>query len=78
MIEKLFSWYRENQSELVKQYDGKYIVITDDGVKGAFDSENDGYDYAVKTFGRGNFMLQKCSEGEKDYSIHFYTYRVAY
>jgi len=78
MIERLFNWYRSNQDELVKQYNGKYIVITEDGVKGAFDTDTDGYDYAVKAFGRGNFMLQKCSEGEKDYSLHFYTYRVAF
>ena len=38
MIQELFKYYLENQEELVKQYNGKYIIITADGVKVAFDS----------------------------------------
>ena len=78
MIETLFKYYLDNQESLVKQYDGKYIIITKDGVMGAFDSVRDGYDMALKQFGKGNFMLQLCTPGDEAYSQRYFTYRVAF
>ena len=78
MIEALFNYYLEHQGELVKEYDGKYLIITSEGVVGAYDSLNEGYEVALKTYGKGNFMLQVCSEGEKDYSQRFFTSRVVF
>ena len=78
MIEALFNYYLEHQVELVKEYDGKYLIITSEGVVGAYDSLNEGYEVALQTYGKGNFMLQLCSEGEKDYSQRFYTSRVVF
>ncbi len=77
-INKLFEYYLEHQNDLVKQYDGKYIVITADGVKGAYDTMREGYDNAVETYGKGNFMLQLCTEGDSAYSQRFFTSRVAF
>lgn len=78
MIQELFKYYLENQDKLVKQYNGKYIIITADGVKGAYDSLKEGYDTALNTFGEGNFMLQLCTEGDSAYSQRFFTSRVAF
>ena len=78
MIEALFNYYLEHQEELVKEYDGKYLIITNEGVVGAYDSLNEVYEVALKTYRKGNFMLQLCSEGEKDYSQRFYTSRVVF
>ena len=78
MIDKLFKYYLEHQEELVKEYDGKYLIITNEGVVGAYDTLNEGYEFALKTYGKGNFMLQLCSEGEKDYSQRFFTSRVVF
>lgn len=71
MIETLFKYYLEHQEDLVIKYNGKYLIITREGVVGAYDSLNEGYEVALKTYGKGNFMLQLCSEGEKDYSQRF-------
>ena len=78
MIEALFKYYLENQDALVKQYDGKYIIITKDGVMGAFDTVRDGYDMALNRFGKGNFMLQLCTPGDGAYSQRYFTSRVAF
>ena len=78
MIETLFKYYLEHQEELVSKYDGKYLIITNEGVVGAYDSLNEGYEVALKTYGKGNFMLQLCSEGEKDDSQRFFTSRVVF
>ncbi len=78
MIEALFRYYLDNQDSLVKEYDGKYIIITKDGVLGAYDTVKDGYDTALSRFGRGNFMLQLCTPGDGAYSQRYFTSRVAF
>lgn len=78
MIDTLFKYYLEHQEELVKEYDGKYLIITSEGGVGAYNTLNEGYEVALKTYGKGNFMLQLCSEGEKDYSQRFFTSRVVF
>lgn len=77
-VKQLFKYYLDNQDDFVKKYDGKYLLITPDGVKGAFDTQTEGYDIALKNFGKGNFMLQLCTKGDKAYSQHFFTSRVAF
>ena len=78
MIDTLFKYYLVHQEELVKEYNGKYLIITSDGVVGVYETLNEGYEMALKTYGKGNFMLQLCSEGEKDYSQRFFTSRVVF
>ncbi len=78
MIQDLFKYYLDNQDELVKKYEGKYLVITAEGVQGAYDTLESGYDTALKTYGKGNFMLQLCTKGEDAYTQRFFTSRVAF
>lgn len=78
MINELFDYYLNNQDELVKKYSGKYLVITKDGVAGAYDTQADGYAAALRDYGKGNFMLQLCTEGDSAYSQRFFTARVAF
>jgi len=37
MLEKEFKYYLDNQQDLVKKYNGKFIVIVEDKVIGAYD-----------------------------------------
>lgn len=78
MIQDLFKYYLDNQDELVKKYEGKYLVITAEGVQGAYDTLESGYDTALKTYGKGNFMLQLCTKGEDAYTQRFFISRVAF
>jgi len=78
MIDTLFKFYLDNQTELVERYRGKYIVITKDGVVGAYDSEPQGYYESVKQYGLGNFMIQLCTPGDEAYSQHYYSPAVSF
>ncbi|MCD8206842.1 MAG: hypothetical protein LUD72_02785, partial [Bacteroidales bacterium] len=78
MIDALFKYYLSHQNELVKLYNNKYIVITTDGVAGAYDSLDEGYSSAMAKYGKGNFMVQLCTEGEEAYSQRYFTSRVAF
>lgn len=70
-VERLFKYYIDNQDKLVKKYSDKYLVITDNGVVATFTEESEAYYYAVKEFGLGSFILQKCSKGRNDYTLQF-------
>lgn len=78
MINELFDFYIKHQKELVEKYNGKYLVITKDGVKGAYDSQKEGYAMGIREYGKGNFMLQLCTPGDSAYSQRFFTSRVTF
>lgn len=69
-LEELFNWYLSNQDELVKQYNGKYLVIKDNQVVDAYDDENTAYFEAEAKYGLGNFILQLCTPGKDAYTIN--------
>lgn len=72
-LQKLFQYYLDHQEELVKKYNGKFIVIKDEGVVGAYESELDAYQDSVKKFELGTFLIQQCSPGEESYTQTFRT-----
>lgn len=74
-LKELFQYYLSHQSELVKKYNGKYLVIIESGVVGAFDDENTAYFDAESKYGLGNFIIQLCTPGNDAYTVNMYTPR---
>jgi hypothetical protein len=73
MLDKEFQYYLDNQSDLVKQYDNNYIVIVGDKVVGNYDSIEKAYLESGKKYPLGTFLIQKCSPGDKDYTVTFHS-----
>lgn len=73
MVKKLFQFYLDNQNQLIQEFKGKYLVITDKGVVASFDSESEAYYSAKSSYGLGNFIVQLCMPGDEAYSQHFYS-----
>ncbi len=76
-LEKEFNYYIENQKELVKKYNGKYIVIKNDKVIGVFNNELDAIEETSKTEELGTFLIQKCEPGVESYT-QIYNSRVTF
>lgn len=74
---KEFEFYLSYQGEIVKKYDGRYIVIKDMVVLGAYDSALEALMESKKHHKLGTFLIQKVSEGDKDYTQTFHS-RVAF
>ena len=68
-----------SQDELVGRYDGRYIVIAGQRVVGDFATFAEAVTEAQKTYPQGTFIVQRCSEGPKDYTFITYhsTMRIA-
>jgi hypothetical protein len=65
---KEFQYYLENQDELVKQYNGKFIVIKDCSVIGVYDGELEAIENTQIKYELGTFLVQKCEPGKNGYS----------
>lgn len=68
-----FDYYKENQDELVRKYQGKFLVIKDRQVQGVYDSEIEAYQAAQKKFILGSFLIQLVKPGEGSYTQTFYS-----
>lgn len=68
MIE--FQYYLDNQDELVKKYNGRYLVIKGCKVVGDYSDENDAYFDSVEKHGLGNFLIQYCTSGTEAYTVN--------
>ena len=75
-LEKEFKYYIDHQAELVEKYDGKFIVIKDCKVIGAFDSELEAINTTSEQYELGTFLVQKCEPGSESYTQTYHS-RVA-
>lgn len=76
-LQKEFDYYIAHQDELVRRYNGKVIVIKDQRVLGAYDSEMEAVQATVKLHPLGTFLVQKCEPGTESYTQAFHS-RVAF
>ena len=75
-LEREFKYYIEHQDELVEKYNGKFIVIKDCKVIGAFDSELEAIEKTAEQYELGTFLVQKCEPGSESYTQTYHS-RVA-
>lgn len=73
MLDKEFKYYLDNQAELVKKYNNKFIVIKDSSVIGAYDTELDAYTETLKTHELGTFLIQHCIPGKESHTATFHS-----
>ena len=78
MLDKEFQYYKDHQKELVRLYDGKFLVIVDEEVKSVHDSGLDAYVSAEATYPPGTFLIQECSAGEESYTQTYHSPRVIF
>ena len=76
-LEKEFRFYIDHQEEMVKQYDGKVIVLKEGLVLGAYDDELTAVTETKKTHALGTFLVQRVSPGDAAYTQTFHS-RVAF
>lgn len=73
MLDKEFKYYLSNKEELVKEYLGKFLIIKDESVVRAFDTELDAYSFGISNFDQGTFLIQQCLPGNENYTQTFHS-----
>lgn len=73
MLNKEFDYYLSNQADLVKKYNGRFIVIKDEKVLGDYSSEAEAYFETSKNHTPGTFLIQLCQPGEEAYTQSYHS-----
>ncbi len=72
-LEKEFDFYVKNQDALADEYEGRFIVIKDCQVIGAYESEVEAVEKTSEEHPLGTFLVQKCERGEDSYTQTFHS-----
>jgi len=73
MLEKDFKYYLDNQRDLVKKYNGMYLIIKDCEVVGAYKTKQESYDTATSKYQLGTFLIQHCLPGAESHTQTFHS-----
>lgn len=73
MLKKEFTYYLKHQSDLVKKYGDRFIVLKDEKVIGVYASHFEAYNETVKKEELGTFLIQHCLPGKDSYSQTFHS-----
>ena len=68
-FEKELAFFIEHQADLVREYNGKVLVLKDEKVVGVYSTLIEAYFEAQKTHPLGTFMLQTCRPGPEAYTV---------
>lgn len=73
-LKKEFHFYLAHQDELVKKFNGMVLVIQNEQVKGSYPSIESAFNGALASgLKAGEFLIQKCSSGNEDYTQTFHS-----
>lgn len=70
-LEKELEYFKENQEQLVEKYNGKFLVIRNQVIKGVYETEIEAYKKASSEFELGTFLIQQALPGEESYTQTF-------
>ncbi len=64
-------YVKDNKASLEKKYNGQYVVISENLEEKAFGTLDEAYQYGVKNWGLGNFLLQQfCANNNQVHIIN--------
>lgn len=72
-LEREFNYYLKNQDDLVKRYNGKFVVIKGEEVIGAYHDELEAVTKTSEKHEIGTFLVQKCEPGTESYTQVFHS-----
>jgi hypothetical protein len=72
-LEKEFQYYLKNQAELVRKYDGKFVVIKNREVIGVYTDEMEAIMETQKTEELGTFLVQRVAPGSAAHTQVFHS-----
>jgi hypothetical protein len=69
MFEQELAFFIAHQAELVREHDGKVLVLRGNEVVGVYESALEAYTRSLERFEPGTFMIQPCAPGPEAYTV---------
>lgn len=76
-LEREFEYYLAHQSQLVKEHNGRFVVIKNRKVIGVYDDQANAVSETSKSEELGTFLVQKVEPGDNAHTQTFHS-RVAF
>lgn len=74
IADKNFEYFKKHHDDLFSKYPNRYLLISDEDIKGDFNSFEDALVYASNNnFELGKYIIQYCSEGTEGYTQRFHS-----
>ena len=73
MLKEEFEYYLAHQSDLVKKYNGRFIIIMGSKVVGDHDTFETALFDCQKKYKAGTYLIQRCLPGEESHTQTFHT-----
>lgn len=73
LLTKEFQYYLDHQTDLVKKYNGMFVVIKNCQIVGSYKTESEAIEDSMKTMELGTFLVQKCEPGKKSYTQTYHS-----
>jgi hypothetical protein len=67
--ERNYEWFKENLPVLMKEYKGKFVIVYEQSIRGAFPSFNAALDNALTFAAPGDFLVQHCTSEEESAEV---------
>ena len=64
-----YDWFIANLSTLMKDYREKYLIISNEAMRGAFDTFDDALSEALTIAKPGEFLIQRCVSEEENAQV---------
>ena len=72
-LKREFDYYLAHQDEIVRQHNGKVVVIKDQRIIGEYDDQATAVAETCKNYELGTFLVQKVAPGDQGYTQVFHT-----
>lgn len=65
MLEKELQYYDAHREELLKEHEGKFVLIKEGSLVGVFASEEEAYEDGLRHFGNQPFLIRRVASQEE-------------
>ena len=65
MLEKELQYYDAHREELLKEHEGKFVLIKEGSLVGVFASEEEAYEDGLRHFGNQPFLIRRVAAEEE-------------
>ena len=72
-LDKEFKYFLQHKEDIKVNYMGKFIVIKDESILGAYDTQKDAIVDSLKTNELGTFLVQQVSNDDNIYTQNFHS-----
>ncbi|MEO5950350.1 MAG: DUF5678 domain-containing protein [Candidatus Saccharimonadales bacterium] len=72
-LDQEFKYYKAHQSELLVEYENRWIVIKDEAVVGAYNTQIEALTESTAKYEIGTFLIQFVDSGNQSYTQTFHS-----